>query len=247
MRSFEHKQFLCVVVCIVFATMPILCNGFKLIDNNNMHLSSKIFINSVHRRRLIKRVLDKTVQVYGGSNTPGEQNSSSESSTQTILSESITKNSSNSSLLHNIFNLFTSTESFFSKWVSSFASDPDIVNLIAKVCSCAFWTYVTMCILGTVGIDTKPFLTFLNVALITLGFAAKDLITHSFAGIFILFNRPFSRGDLVRIGGFRGHVTSIDIRYVKLSEPTDGSEILIPLSMVYNGPIVIEKHGNKSL
>lgn len=212
-----------------------------------MQLSNKLYVNAANHRILIRRVLDKTIQVYGGSNSPEDQNSSTESVTQTIIPDSMTKNPNNPSLIHNIFNLFTSTESFFSKWVSSFASDPDIVNLIAKVCSCAFWTYVTMCILGTVGIDTKPFLTFLNVALITLGFAAKDLITHSFAGIFILFNRPFSRGDFVRIGGFRGHVTSIDIRYVKLSEPTDGSEILIPLSMVYNGPIVIEKHGNKIL
>lgn len=149
-------------------------------------------------------------------------------------------------LFQNIVSLFTSTESFFARMIAPFASDPDITAIIGRICSYAFWTYMTMCLLGTLGIDTKPFLTFLNVALITFGFAAKDLITNSFAGIFILFTRPFSRGAIIRINGFRGQVVSVDVRYVKLVDLKDGSEIMIPLSMVYGSPIVIEAYAQSN-
>lgn len=146
------------------------------------------------------------------------------------------------SKFNNIFILLTSTEKFFSNWISPFAADADVTTLLAKLCSYSFWAYLTMCILGTIGIDTKPFLTFLNIALITAGFAAKDLITNSFSGIFILLTRPFSRGDVIKVGNFRGRAASVDIRYVKLVDPNDGSEIIIPLSTVYNSPIIIERN-----
>lgn len=150
------------------------------------------------------------------------------------------------SLMRTIFSLFTSTESFFMKIVSSFTSDLDIAILIAKFCSYSFWAYMSLSILGTIGIDTKPFLTVLNIAFITLGFAAKDIITSFFAGIFILLIRPFQRGSVVCIQGYRGQVVSVDMRYVKLLDQTNGNIVLVPLSMVYGSPIVLEtadQHG----
>jgi small-conductance mechanosensitive channel len=187
-----------------------------------------------------KRYAD-SLSLRGGANAAVFSNVFFPPNNGTYLSHSVPRAAPKEmSTLQHIFSLFTSTESFFGRLIAPFATDPDIGALIAKICSYAFWMYVSMCVLGTVGIDTKPFLTFLNVALITLGFAAKDLITNSFAGIFILFTRPFARGALVRIGNFRGHVVSIDIRYVKLMDPKDGSEIMIPLSMVYGSPIVVE-------
>ena len=148
--------------------------------------------------------------------------------------------------MRTIFSLFTSTESFFMRIVSSFTSDLDIAILIAKFCSYSFWAYMSLSILGTIGIDTKPFLTVLNIAFITLGFAAKDIITSFFAGIFILLIRPFQRGSVVCIQGYRGQVVSVDMRYVKLLDQTNGNMVLIPLSMVYGSPIVLEtvdQHG----
>lgn len=151
------------------------------------------------------------------------------------------------SLMRKIFSLFTSTESFFMGIVSSFTSDLDIAILIAKFCSYSFWAYTSLSILGTIGIDTKPFLTVLNIAFITLGFAAKDIITSFFAGIFILLIRPFQRGSVVCMQGYRGQVVSVDLRYVKLLDQTNGNIVLIPLSMVYGSPIVIEPVGHHDM
>jgi small conductance mechanosensitive channel len=92
------------------------------------------------------------------------------------------------------------------------------------------------------GYDTKPLLSLLSVSGLTIGFAAKDILTNTFKGLFILFTKPFQRHWTISVNGFRGKVISIDSRFVKLqSLLSPFSEILIPLSMIYDTAIIIEK------
>lgn len=125
--------------------------------------------------------------------------------------------------------------------VASFASDPDLVKFIAKSISYAYWTFLSVSILGTFGVDTKPFLSVVSLVGLALGFSAKDFIAHHFAGFFILVTKPFQRGDVISINGYRGRVTSIDLRYVKLLTADGKQEILIPNSAVYGAAIILEK------
>lgn len=141
--------------------------------------------------------------------------------------------------------LFTSTESLFRGIVSALINDPDTVVLVAKVLSYSFWIFFILVILGTLGVDTKPLLSLFSVAGITLGFAAKDFLTNCFAGIIILLTRPFERGNIISVGNMKGKVLSIDIRYMRLQKLEDGSEMLVPLSLVYNQ--VITFHEPKSI
>jgi small conductance mechanosensitive channel len=92
------------------------------------------------------------------------------------------------------------------------------------------------------GYDTKPLLSLLSVSGLTIGFAAKDILTNTFKGLFILLTKPFHRNWTISVNGFRGKVLSIDSRFVKLqSLQSPFTEILIPLSMIYDTAIVIEK------
>jgi small-conductance mechanosensitive channel len=149
------------------------------------------------------------------------------------------KNSNEETL--QLFNLFAHSETIIRNFILRICNDPDIVAACAKILNYVFWIYGIICILGTIGIDTKPFLTSLNVVLITLGFASKDIITNNFAGIFILLTKPFSRNSIITVNGFRGRVVSIDVRYVKLLNTENGTEVLVPLSMVYGNAIIIER------
>lgn len=137
--------------------------------------------------------------------------------------------------------LFTSTETLFRGIVSTVINDPDTANLVSKILSYSFWIFLVLVIFGTLGVDTKPLLSLFSVAGITLGFAAKDFITNSFAGIFVLLTRPFERGDVISVGGMRGKVLSIDIRYMRLQHEESGNEMMVPLSMVYNQVITIHQ------
>ena len=132
-------------------------------------------------------------------------------------------------------------ERFFRGFLSIFINDIDILKVTSKICATVFWAYLLLSALGTLGFDTKPLLSLLSISGLTLGFAMKDILTNLFAGIFIIFVRPFKRGQIITVNNVRGKVVSIDIRYCRLLSLKDRSEILIPLSMVYGNSITIEK------
>jgi len=134
------------------------------------------------------------------------------------------------------------TEPFFKGVTSAVIDDPDVAIVTAKILSYSFWFFIILVALGTIGVDTKPLLSLFSVAGITLGFSAKDFIANTFAGVFVLLTRPFERGDLISVGSLKGKVLSIDIRYMRLESFQDLSEILVPLSMVYNQVITIHQH-----
>ena len=132
-------------------------------------------------------------------------------------------------------------ERFFKRFLSLFFLDPDILRITSKICAGVFWVYMALSTLGTLGFDTKPLLSLFSISGLTIGFAAKDILTNTFAGIFILFTRPFKRGQIISVNNMRGRVVSVDVRYVKLQNTKDKSETLIPLSLVYSNAITIEK------
>ncbi len=137
--------------------------------------------------------------------------------------------------------LFTSTESFFSIMFKVLISDPDLLGIFSKLASYSFWTFFLLSVLGTMGVDTKPLLSLVSVAGLTVGLAAKDIIANSFSGIFILLTRPFERDAVISVNGYKGKVLSMDMRYVRLQNLHDKGEVLLPLSMVYNNAITIEQ------
>jgi small-conductance mechanosensitive channel len=150
-------------------------------------------------------------------------------------------------LIHDMFSslyhLLTSSQSFFKHWLcqSTVLTDPDLVSFVAKCLSYGFWVFLTLIGLGTFGVDIKPLLSLVSVAGITIGLAAKDMLAHSFAGFYILFMKPFARGDIITVSGYTGKVTAIDMRYVTLISKDGKNEILIPVSQVYGQPISIER------
>lgn len=132
-------------------------------------------------------------------------------------------------------------EGFFKNILMIFVADPDTLQTIAKVCTWVTWTFIFLSALGTFGFDTKPLLSLLSVFGLTVGFAAKDVLTNIFKGFYILLTKPFKRGWVISVNGYRGKILSIDSRFVKLSSLIDKSEILVPLSMIYDTAIVVEK------
>jgi small conductance mechanosensitive channel len=136
---------------------------------------------------------------------------------------------------------FRFVENFFSSLLMIFLTDPDTLRIAAKICSWTTWTFFALSTFGTIGFDTKPFLSLLSVFGLTIGFAAKDILTNIFKGFYVLFTRPFKRGWIISVNGFRGKITSIDGRYVTLHSLIDKSEVLVPLSMIYDTAIVVER------
>lgn len=76
-----------------------------------------------------------------------------------------------------------------------------------------------------------------------VGLAAKDTLANLFAGIFILADAPYKKGDFVNLdGGLRGEVQEIGIRSTRILT-RDDIEVTVPNSVIASARIVNESGG----
>jgi small conductance mechanosensitive channel len=78
----------------------------------------------------------------------------------------------------------------------------------------------------------------LGIGSIAIGFAFKDILQNLLAGILLLINRPYRRGDQIVIKGFEGTVEHIQSR-ATLIKTYDGRRVIIPNSDVYTSPVTV--------
>ncbi len=99
-------------------------------------------------------------------------------------------------------------------------------------------TSIFFIVFGVLNIS-KGTLTALGLSLgVALGFAFQDIIGNLFGGIIIIFVKPFTIGDKIKIGNHYGEVTDISIRRFVLVT-SDDNAITVP-----NKTILTEKVSN---
>ena len=90
--------------------------------------------------------------------------------------------------------------------------------------------------LAQVGVDVSSVITSLGVAGLTIGFAAKDVLSNLISGLFIFCDRPFVVGDLIEIGSNYGRVEEITMRSTRVVT-VDGKMLAIPNAEVVGGTV----------
>lgn len=78
----------------------------------------------------------------------------------------------------------------------------------------------------------------LGIGSVAIGFAFKDILQNLLAGILLLVNRPYRRGDQIVVKDFEGTVEHIQSR-ATLIKTYDGRRVIIPNSDVYTSPVVV--------
>ena len=95
--------------------------------------------------------------------------------------------------------------------------------------------------LGTLGVDVAAMVTALGLTGFAVGFALKDIISNSLAGILILIYKPFQRQDRISVvavpSNLEGHVVHVDLRYTTLQLPD--RKILIPNANLFTNAIMV--------
>lgn len=87
-------------------------------------------------------------------------------------------------------------------------------------------------------VDILASLGFFSVA---VGFAFRDILENTLAGVLLLLRQPFRSGDQVRVQGQSGTVEAITIRETRLVT-FDGELVLVPNRDVYKSVLVIPTH-----
>lgn len=110
---------------------------------------------------------------------------------------------------------------------------------IARTTGALIWIIAILTLLGIWGIDISSLLAGLGLTGFALGFALKDVLAGSIAGILILFYQPFKVKSKISVMGVEGIVIDIDMRYTTIED--DLGKHLIPNSKILSEKVTILK------
>jgi len=115
--------------------------------------------------------------------------------------------------------------------------DSNLTSLLARTSKITLIIFGFITALGTLGINVSALVAGLGLTGFALGYAMKDTISNLLSGVLILLYRPFELGNRIKVSGYEGIVTSIDLRYTVLD--TEGNKVLIPNSKLFTDPITV--------
>jgi small-conductance mechanosensitive channel len=101
---------------------------------------------------------------------------------------------------------------------------------------------IVVCVMLELGFDLRGLLATAGVATVAIGFAAQTSLSNLISGLFLIGEKPFSIGDLVRVNDTLGVVESIDLLSIKI-RTLDNLYVRIPNeSMIKNQVTTVTKY-----
>jgi small-conductance mechanosensitive channel len=90
------------------------------------------------------------------------------------------------------------------------------VMLLRRIMFYSIFALVVISALHQLGIDLSILLGAAGILTVALGFASQTSASNLISGLFLVAERPFAVGDLLRFGDVTGEVLSIDLLSVKV-------------------------------
>ena len=118
--------------------------------------------------------------------------------------------------------------------------DLTLADLLGRLAS-AFTIILGLLVAAVVIFPTfKPgdLIAGLGITSVAVGFAFKDVLQNFFAGILILWRRPFVIGDEIRAGNYEGTVEEITTRSTRV-KTYDGERAVLPNGQVYTNAVLV--------
>ena len=100
------------------------------------------------------------------------------------------------------------------------------IAIIKWAISTFIWSAALLLLLDNAGVDITALIAGLGIGGIAIGLAAQGLFSDLFAGVSILFDKPFQRGDLIEFGDFIGTVSKIGLKTTRVRS-LSGEEVII--------------------
>ncbi len=122
--------------------------------------------------------------------------------------------------------------------------NPDVEELIEQGAAIVLIVIGMVTGLGTMGVNIGGLVASLGLVGFAVGFALRDAISNTLAGILLLLYRPFERGDHVQVSGTEGTVLDIDLRYTILDTETE--RILVPNAQLFTNVVRVSKRRRSS-
>lgn len=99
----------------------------------------------------------------------------------------------------------------------------------------------TFAVLEALGVELSVLLGAAGILTVALGFASQTSASNVISGLFLLGERPFSVGDVIRVGETSGEVLSVDLLSVKL-RTFDNLYVRVPNETIIKTEVVNLTH-----
>lgn len=109
--------------------------------------------------------------------------------------------------------------------------DETLADFLANVLYGIAIAVIVLAGVGTLGVDTTSAAAVLGGAALAIGLSLQSQLSSLAAGVVIILFRPFSKGDLVEIGGVKGVVEEIKIVSTQLRSP-ENKQVIVPNSSI---------------
>jgi small-conductance mechanosensitive channel len=85
-----------------------------------------------------------------------------------------------------------------------------------KIIAYAGFVIVLMTVLAELGVKLTALLGAAGIVGIAVGFASQTSVSNIISGLFLISEKPFAMGDVIRVGSTTGIIQSIDLLSIKL-------------------------------
>ncbi len=121
------------------------------------------------------------------------------------------------------------------------AERQEVVGLLANATHIIVLIFGAISALGTAGVDVSALVAGLGLAGFAVGFALRDAVSNTLAGVLVLMYQPFRVGDNITTSGVGGRVISIDLRYTTIEGKAE--RYLVPNGTLLKGPVTVHDSG----
>lgn len=104
----------------------------------------------------------------------------------------------------------------FAARIAARRGSPQQVMIARRAVFYGVLTVAVLMLLDTLGVQLGVLLGAAGILTVALGFAAQTSTSNLISGLFLLGERPFVVGDMIRVGEHEGVVLSVDLLSVKL-------------------------------
>ncbi len=111
------------------------------------------------------------------------------------------------------------------------------IMITRKTIFYAGFLIVVMTLLADLGLNLAALLGAFGIAGIAIGFAAQTSVSNVISGMFLISEKPFEIGDIVRVGENTGVVLSIDLLSIKI-RTFDNQFLRIPNETLIKSDVV---------
>lgn len=113
------------------------------------------------------------------------------------------------------------------RWLSKIELEPPVRELLLRLVRVVVLLLFLLLALQNLEVQLLPLIAGLGVAGAGIAFAMQGVLGNLFAGLTIIFTKPFRVGEYVSMIGVEGRVETIELFTTKLSHP-DRSRVVVP-------------------